>query len=115
MNVFKDKNQIKTTKTFFIKGINLSWFHSCLISRIQYILITPDLETDTKNISYGVPHGPILGPLLFLLYVNDLSNLSALDLIMFTAGTNNLFYERKDLETLFFLVNQELRKSDEWL
>ena len=96
-----------------IKGINLAWFRSYLTNRIQYISITRDLETDTKNICCGVPQGSILGPLLFLLYVNDLHNSTALDPIMFADDTN-LFYEHNDLKTLFSLVNQELQKINEW-
>ena len=96
-----------------IKGINLAWFRSYLANRIQYISITHDLETDTKNIYCGVPQGSILGPLLFLLYVNDLSNSSALDPIIFADDTN-LFYEHEGLKTLFSLVNQVLQKINEW-
>ena len=66
----------------------------------------------TKNIFCGVPQGSILGPLLFLLYVNDLHNSTALDPIMFADDTN-LFYEHNDLKTLFSLVNQELQKINE--
>ena len=76
-------------------------------------LITHDLEADTKNICCGVPQCSILGPLLFLLYVNDLHNSSALGPIMF-ADDMNLFYEHKNLKTLFSLVNQELQKIHEW-
>ena len=66
-----------------IKGIKLAWFRSYLTNRIQYISITYDLETDTKNICCEVLQGSILGPLLFLLYVNDLQNSSVLGPIMF--------------------------------
>ena len=72
-------------------------------------LITHDLETDPKNICCGVPQCSVLGPLLFLLYVNDLHNSSALGPITF-ADDINLFYEHKNLKTLFSLVNQELKK-----
>ena len=91
-----------------IKGINLACFRSYLTNRIQYVSITHDFETDTKNICCGVPQGSILGPL----YVNDLYNSSVLDPIMF-ADDANLFYEHKDLKTLFSLVNQELQKFNE--
>ena len=96
-----------------IKGINLAWFRGYPTNRIQYISIIRDLETGTKNICCGVPQGSILGPLLFLLYVNDLHNSTALDPIMFADDTN-LFYEHNDLKTLFSLVNQELQKINEW-
>ena len=54
-----------------------------------------------------------MGPLLFLLYVNDLHNSSALDPIIFSDNTN-LFYEYKGLKNLFSLVNQELQKISKW-
>ena len=59
-----------------------------------------------------VPQGSVLVPLLFLLYVNDLHNSSAFDPIIFADDTN-LFYEHKDLKTLFSLVNQEPQKINE--
>ena len=63
----------------------------------------------------GIPQGLILGPLLFLIYVNDL-NLApdVLNPIMF-AGDTNLFYSRKDNKTLFHTVNTKLVKVNHWL
>ena len=96
--VFDRTILIKKLEMYGIKGINLAWFLSYLTNRRQYISITHDLETDTKNICCGIPQGSIL---LFLLYVNDLHNSSARDPIMFADDTN-LFYEHNDLKTLFF-------------
>ena len=104
---------IRKLEMYSIKGINLAWLRNYLTNRIQYISITHDLETDTKNLCCEVPQGSILGPLLFLLYVNDLHNSSALDPVMFADDTN-LFCEHKDLKTLFSLVNQWLQKINEW-
>ena len=98
LNVIKNYHTILIRKLemYGIKGINLAWFRSYLTNRIQYISITHDLETNTKNICCGVPQGSILGPLLFLLYVNDLHNSSALDPMF--ADDTNLFYNHKDLK-----------------
>ena len=66
------------------------------------------------NIKCGVPQGSILGPLLFLLYVNDLCEVSnILEPIMFADDTN-LFYSHKNLKTLFNIVNIELNKLNNW-
>ena len=54
----------------------------------------------------GIPHSSILGPLLFLLHVNDLKNASSvLDFIMFTDDTN-LFYTHRNIQKLFLTMNE---------
>ena len=55
----------------------------------------------------------ILGPLLFLIFVNDLAQSTKLDPIMFADDTN-LFYSEKDINTLYTLVNNELVNINEW-
>ena len=62
----------------------------------------------------GVPQGPILEPLLFLLYVNDLKNASsALGAIMFADDTN-LFYTHSNIQKLFPSMNEELASINQW-
>ena len=96
-----------------IRGVNLAWFCSYLANRKQYISLGHDRKTGTQNILCGVPQGSILGPLLFLLYVNDLPNSSVLKPIMFVDDTN-LFFEHTDFRILFSMVNDELKKIYEW-
>ena len=104
---------ISKLKRYGITGENLNWFKNYLTDRKQ--CVTYDgLLTETKRIVCGVPQGSILGPLLFLIYVNDLYKTSKLfDIILFADDTN-LFYSHKNLKTLFDTVNTELKLINDW-
>ena len=105
---------LKKLELYGITDRNHGWLKSYLSNRRQFVQINEKEKTSLETISCGVPQGSILGPLLFLLYVNDLKNASnILDPIMFADDTN-LFFTHKDIRYLFQIVNQELENINQW-
>ena len=73
---------MKKLNCYGVRGLPLQFLSSCLTSRQQYIVVHPT-ESCVKSVSCGVPHGSALGPLLFLIYVNDLPDACNLRIQLF--------------------------------
>ena len=97
-----------------VRGLPLKLFQSYLTNRSQQVLVNGKFS-NCLPINYGVPQGSILGPLLFLIYVNDFPKcLSTGNSIMFADDTN-IFFSEKNYKTLFAIANQQLQNIDNWL
>ena len=91
-----------------IRGCALEWFRSYLSDRKQYVSVNGK-SSSLLTVSCGVPLGSVLGPLLFLVYINDLPNASKKLTFYLFADDTNIYYESKDLSNLIKIVNRELR------
>ena len=105
---------LKKLDHYGIRGTPLEWFKSYLKDRLQYVFLNGE-SSDRDKITCGVPQGSVLGPLLFLVYINDLPNISKiLDFYLFADDTN-IYYEDYSLQELEKKINKELRSLYTWL
>ena len=113
-----DHNIIVLSKLdhYGISGIAHDSFKSYLIGRAQYVYVY-GIESDKEYLSTGVPQGSVLGPLLFLIYINDLENSTSIyDCIMYADDTT-LFCNIDSIPEAnrHVVLNSELDNINCWL
>ena len=105
---------LKKLLNYGIRGIAHDWFSSYLSNRRQFVSIG-NVTSEHKHITCGVPQGSVLGPLLFILYINDLQNsANDIDFHLF-ADDSNLFCSHKSLQYLESKLNVQPNNVHEWL
>jgi len=97
-----------------VRGIVNDWFASYLKRRCQTTEINNQISNKQLTLS-GIPQGSVIGPLLFIIYINDICHSSPLLKFFLFADDTNILYANKNLRTLETIINNELCKVSEWL
>jgi len=104
---------LKKLEKMGIRGTAYTWFKNYLAGRSQFVDIG-GIHSDALNIEISVIQGSILGPILFLCYINDLYSATTLFTVLFADDTTGLG-KGKNLGLLTAYVNEELQKISNWL
>ena len=107
---------IDKIKHLGITGLTYKLLQRYLLNRQQYVAFK-NCRSDLKFINNGVPQGSILGPMLFVIYINDFPNASKLYNFIMYADDTSLFCCLEDIQSPHkeYTLNQELQKVYKWL
>ena len=105
---------IQKLNYYGIRGETLNWLQSYLNNRQQCVQVG-NVQSDFMNIDCGVPQGSVLGPLLFLIYINDIAESSPLLDFHLFADDTSIFFKHKDINEIEVILNRELVYVSNWL
>ena len=103
----------KKLEKYGIRGNMNKWFQSYLKDRTQFVEVN-GVPSRPSTISCSVPQGSILGPLCFLIYINDMHKSSTLNMVHF-ADDSTAFTTSPDLQNLTLNINSQLENISNWL
>ena len=118
-DTLKHEILLNKLEIYGVRGLCLNWFKSYLSNRKMRVKckvdITGNVEySDTYNINYGTPQGSCLGPLLFLIFCNDINlHLDFMNVIQFADDTT-LYLSEKNLNYLQWCVECDVRSNIDW-
>lgn len=106
---------LRKLELYGIRGVTLDWFRSYLYERKQRVRVSVD-HSDYANVSFGVPQGSVLGPTLFLVYINDLCQLNIEQANIFTfADDTALVFHGKNWEEVVDVAQKGMSRVANWL
>ena len=92
----------------------LAWFRSYLYNRKQFCCVN-GVNSKIEDIDVGVPQDSCLGPLLFLIYINDLPQAVQNSVVSMYADDTSLCYQSPDMTQVNEAMNSDLKQLDSWL
>ena len=105
---------LEKLKNYGIRGVANQWFRSYLTGRKQFVFLSGK-KSEILKILHGVPQGSVLGPLLFILYINDINNCILHSKTYLFADDTGLLNSNNSLKTINKQLNADLRSLFKWL
>ena len=95
-----------------IRGVTNDWFRSYLTGREQYVELN-NAKSRNLPVTMGIPQGSVAGPILFIIFINDLANATDFFTILFADDTT-FQLDSNNLATLYQSVNVNLKLAEIW-
>lgn len=104
---------LRKLETYGFRGKTLDWFKSYLSGRYQKVIFNGKVSKQLE-VNSGVPQGSVLGPLLFLIYFNDLASVKIQGKFTFFADDTTILWHGKYIDELHEIVSSDLGMIKEW-
>ena len=105
---------LEKLKHYGIRGVANQWLRSYLTGRKQFVFVS-GVMSEILRILHGVPQGSVLGPLLFILYINDIHNCIINSNTFLFADDTGLLISNRQLKTIQNKLNIDLKSLYKWL
>ena len=106
---------IKKLKHYGVRGLALNWFQSYMNGRSQVVEVNREISKTPRYLSNGTPQGSILGPLLFIIYINDMHNCLKHGSSVYFADDTSILIAHSNYNTLVQRGNEDLQNLSNWL